>query len=122
MLSYLLFLRLRLTNSRTELMIEEKSQPKDCIRLLEMILHNLSEMKTISGLDTDEDFISEVDDEVSVYKGIRCRFLADIYSSAKKYPEALALYDRCEDYFKQASKSKNCIINSLFTFICNLRY
>jgi signal recognition particle subunit SRP68 len=106
MLSYLLYLRLKLTNSRTELLLKEKSQPKDSIRLIEMVLHNFSEMKTIPELDNDDDFQLEVDNSIAAYKGIRCRYLADVYNSSKKYTEALLLYNKSLDYLQQALKSK----------------
>ncbi len=106
LLSYLLYLRLSLTNSRTELMLKEKNQAKDCIRLLEMILHNYQEMLTIPGLENDDDFQSEVDHVSFVYKGVRCRYLAEIFKSTKKWSEALTLYGRTKEYFQRALKGK----------------
>jgi signal recognition particle subunit SRP68 len=104
LLSYLIYLRLKVTNSRTELMILEKTQPKDCVRLLDMILHNLQEMKTIQDFGTD-DFQNEVDTLSCVYKGIRCRYFADSYKTSKKWNEALALCDYAEEYFQKARKA-----------------
>ncbi|CAG7668630.1 unnamed protein product [Allacma fusca] len=106
MLSYLLYLRLKLTNSRTELLLKEKTQPKDSIRLIEMILHNFSEMKTIPELDNDDDFQLDVDNSIAAFKGIRCRYLADVYNSSKKWTEALLLYNKTVEYLQQALKNK----------------
>lgn len=103
LLSYLLYLRLKVTNSRTVLMIAEKNQPKDCIRLTEMILHNLQEMKTIPGMDSG-DFQADVEDQSTVYKGIKCRYLADIFKTNKKWSEALVLSERAQEYFNKARK------------------
>lgn len=106
LLSYLLYLRLKLTNSRTELMLHDKNQPKDCVRLLEIILHNLGEMKTIQLLDVDEDFQQEVDDQVCVFKGVRCRYLGDAHKAAKKWGESLALYEKTKEHFLRGQKGK----------------
>ena len=106
MLSYLLYLRLKLTNSRTELMMKEKTQPKDSIRLIEMILHNLMEMKTIQGLENDEDYLTEIDNQIYAFKGFRCRYLADVYKVSKKWAEALLLFDQTDEYLTQARKSE----------------
>jgi len=104
LLSYLLYLRLTLTNSRTELMLQEKTLPKDRIRLVEMILHNFQEMITIPFLDQDEDFISEVEDMATIYKGVRCRYIADVYQTAKRWSESVALYGKSQEMLTRALK------------------
>jgi signal recognition particle subunit SRP68 len=104
LLSYLLYLRQKLTNSRTELMMQDKNSPKDCVRLLEIILHNLAEMKTIQLLDVDEDFQQEVEDQISVFKGVRCRYLADAMKAGKRWEESLALYEKTKEHFQRAQK------------------
>lgn len=104
LLSYLLFLRLRLTNSRTELMMQDKQVPKDKIRFVEMINHNFGEMKTIPGLETDEDFQQEIDDQIILFQGIRSRYIGDVYKYNKRWSEALAVYGRSFDYINQALK------------------
>lgn len=91
-------------------MMQEKNQPKDCVRLLEIILHNLGEMKSIQLLDVDEDFQQEVDDQISVFRGVRCRYLADALKTAKKWAESLALYENVKDHFRRAQKGmKTCL-------------
>jgi signal recognition particle subunit SRP68 len=102
LLSYLLYLRLTLTNSRTELMLQEKTLPKDRIRLVEMILHNFQEMLTIPYLDQDVDFLNEIEDTSSVFKGIRCRYAADIYQTAKRWSEAATLYGKSQEILTRA--------------------
>lgn len=49
-------------------MLREKNEPTDCVRLLDIILHNLGEMETtdIQLLDVDENFQQDVDDQVFV--------------------------------------------------------
>lgn len=86
--------------------MQDKNQPKDCVRLLEIILHNLSEMKSINLLDADEDFQQEIDDQISVYRGVRCRYLADALKTAKKWGESLALYEKAKDHFRRGQKGK----------------
>jgi len=104
LLSYLLYLRLRLTNARTELMIEEKANPKDCIRLLEMILHNYQEMLTIPGLEADEEFESEIHHLNFIFKARRCQYLALIYMANKKWGVGFKLYNRSVEYAEKAAK------------------
>jgi len=106
LLSYLLYLRARLTNARTELMIKDKTQPKDSVRLVEMIIHNFGEMKTIPGLDTDDDFQTEVEDQITVFRGVRCRYIGDLYKNNKRWSESARVYKRGEEYFSRAVKSK----------------
>jgi len=84
--------------------MQEKNQPKDCTRLVEIILHNLAEMKTIQLLDSDEDFQLEVDDQISVFKGVRCRYLADALKTGKRWGESLALYEKTNEHFHRAQK------------------
>lgn len=91
-------------------MMQEKNQPKDCVRLLEIILHNLSEMKTIQLLDVDEDFQLEVDDQISVFRGVRCRYLADALKTAKKWAESLALYKKTKEHFQRGLKGLYLVV------------
>lgn len=98
-------------------MMQEKNQPKDCVRLLEIILHNLSEMKTIQLLDTDEDFQQEVEDQISVFKGVRCRYLADAMKSARRWEESLALYEKVKEHFQRAQKGYYILLGEKITLI-----
>jgi len=106
LLSYLLFLRLRLTNSRTELMMDEKAAPKDKIRFVEMMLHNFGEMKMIPGLEGEEfeDFRAEIDDQTLLFQAVRSRNIGDVYKYNKRWEEALIIYERCGVTMKRALK------------------
>jgi hypothetical protein len=87
-------------------MIEEKSQPKDCIRLLELILHNYQEMLTIPGLDTDDEFQSEIANLNYVFKARRCQFIAKAYMASKNWGGAFALYGRSIEYVEKGKKGE----------------
>jgi hypothetical protein len=86
-------------------MMQEKTQPKDCIRLVDMIIHNFGEMKTIPGLDTDEDFQIEVEDQTNVFRGLRSRYIGDVYKYNKRWAEAASVYESSEENLLRASKS-----------------
>ena len=88
--------------------MKEKTLPKDRIRLIEMILHNLAEIKTIQGLEEDTEFQLDVDNEISAFKGFRCRYVADVFRSSKKWAEAFALYNKTVEYLQPAKKSEFC--------------
>jgi hypothetical protein len=92
-------------------MMQEKPLPKDKIRFVEMIIHNFVEMKAIAGLEADEDFQQEIDDQTTLFQGVRSRFISDVYKYNKRWTEALGVYERSADHIKRALKGhlKKCL-------------
>lgn len=86
--------------------MQDKQAPKDKIRFVEMIIHNFGEMKTVPGLETDEDFQLEIDDQTTLFQGVRSRYIGDVYKYNKRWAEALAVYERSADYVKRSLKGK----------------
>lgn len=71
-----------------------------------MIIHNFGEMKTIAGLDVDEDFQQEVEEQTNVFRGVRSRYIGDVYKYNKRWGEAASVYESSDEYLKRALKSK----------------
>lgn len=120
--SYLIYIRLSKTIERNLLLIKslkknleqnldnnsdgKKSvKPQDLIRPYEIIIQNLSEMTQLPGIDSNSNFIEEVNSQILAYKAHRCYYIAQAYSSVNKWVEAMALYQRALDYSQRALKS-----------------
>ncbi|XP_023231585.1 signal recognition particle subunit SRP68-like [Centruroides sculpturatus] len=120
--SYLIYIRLSKTIERNLLLIQslkknleqnidnnsdgkKSTKPQDLIRPYEIIIQNLSEMTQLSGIDSNSNFIEEVNNQILAYKAHRCYYIAQAYSSVNKWVEAMALYQRALDYSQRALKS-----------------
>ncbi|BES95332.1 unnamed protein product [Nesidiocoris tenuis] len=105
LMSYLTHIRLSRSNQRTLLMIaklsedeNKKAKPQDFIRLYELILQNLTEMQNLPGVEDDEDYQSTLESSTAAYKAFRCYYIAEALMAAKKFREALALYQKAATY------------------------
>ncbi|CAB4064511.1 SRP68 [Lepeophtheirus salmonis] len=78
-------------------------KPQDLIRMYENILSNLSELPQLAGLEEDSELKTKIESETLFYKGSRCFYIALSFLGAKKWPEAMALFQRSVTY---ASKAK----------------
>ncbi|XP_074647585.1 signal recognition particle subunit SRP68-like [Tubulanus polymorphus] len=116
--TYVTYLRLTKTIERNLLMIQnleeglhsKKQQregkkipkPQDLARLYEIIVQNLTDIPNLPGFEDDDSIQTEVDTEILGYKAFRCFYIAKTYASVKKWPEALALYERVLKYANQS--------------------
>ncbi|KAF6206612.1 hypothetical protein GE061_017848 [Apolygus lucorum] len=114
LMSYLQHIRLSRSNQRTLLMIaklsspeddSKKAKPQDFIRLYELILQNLTEMQNLQGVEDDEEYQKTLDSSIAAYKAFRCYYIAEALMAAKKFREALALYQKAASYCSSVSKS-----------------
>ncbi|GIY51758.1 signal recognition particle subunit SRP68 [Caerostris darwini] len=120
--SYLTYIRLSKTVERNLLFIEslkenllsseagagegkKVTKPQDLIRPYEIIIQNLNEMTQLSGLENDSNFLEETEASSLAYKAHRCFYIAEVYASAGKWVEAVALYGRAEEYIKKSLKN-----------------
>lgn len=116
--SYLTYIRLLKTVERNLLFIESLKQnmtsaegttdgkkltkPQDFVRPYEIIIQNLHEMTQLPGVEGDSSFLDETEATIIAYKAQRCYYIAEVYASANKWMEAMALYGRAEEYITQA--------------------
>ncbi|KAJ7390150.1 signal recognition particle subunit srp68 [Desmophyllum pertusum] len=70
------------------------SKPEDLVRIYDIILQNLSDMADLPGIDQDLTFSKEIAAQMLQYKAHRCLFVAHSYLLAKKWREAVSLYNR----------------------------
>ncbi|KAK7112430.1 signal recognition particle subunit SRP68-like [Littorina saxatilis] len=115
--SYLTYLRLKVAIERNLLLIENLRQylpdqqveegrkitkPQDLVRLYDIIIQNLGEIPNLHGVEEDPTINEETSVRVRGYKAFRLFYIARAYASAKKWKEAIALYQRTLDYAKDA--------------------
>ncbi|XP_013401526.2 signal recognition particle subunit SRP68-like [Lingula anatina] len=78
------------------------TKPQDLVRFYEIIIQNLSEIPNLPGVEEDASLGHEVEVETLAYKAFRCFYVAQTYAVGKKWPEALALYEKVEKYIQAA--------------------
>ncbi|KAL8616979.1 hypothetical protein ACOMHN_041897 [Nucella lapillus] len=115
--SYLTFLRLKIAIERNLHLIENLRQylpdrqveegrkitkPQDLVRLYDIIIQNLGEIPNLAGVEEDSTLSEEINIRVSGYKAFRLFYIARAYAGAKKWTEAIALYERTLEYAKKA--------------------
>ncbi|RWS15026.1 Signal recognition particle protein-like protein [Dinothrombium tinctorium] len=107
---YLLYLRLYLTCQRNLLLIKNSQNPSDLIRLYEIIITSLNEIKSLpleqyfaidEGLET---FLQEIDAQIVAYKAFRCYYIGKVGKLSWK--ESVALLHRSAQYCAQCLNNK----------------
>ncbi|KAG8519383.1 Signal recognition particle subunit SRP68 [Galemys pyrenaicus] len=127
--SYLTYIKLSTAIKRNESMAEGLQEallqqrpeddskrcprPQDLIRLYDIILQNLVELRQLPGLEEDRAFQKELGLKTLVYKAYRCFFIAQSYVLVKKWSEALVLYDRVLKYADEVSADAGAFKSSL---------
>lgn len=97
----------------------KKFKLSDFIRLYDIILSSLAEIRSLSGLSGDKDFIEVMETQEQSFKALKCFFIAEAFSEQSKWKEAIALYERVLSYAQDAlqalprldSKSEEIFIN-----------
>lgn len=116
LLTYLLHIRLTQTVQRNLLLVEQansesgaearsKNHLQDLTRLYEIILQNLQEMQTLPGLEEDAVYQKEVEAKITAFKAFRCFYIAQILVGLRRWREGMALYQRSEQYVREALKT-----------------
>ncbi|XP_046550007.1 signal recognition particle subunit SRP68-like [Haliotis rubra] len=107
--SYLTYLRLTKTVERNLLLIDNLqnylpgkvaeegrkiTKPQDLVRLYDIIIQNLNDIPNLHGLEESPSLFEEITTRVTSFKAFRSFYIAQSYSAAKKWTEAIALYQR----------------------------
>ncbi|KAL3877845.1 hypothetical protein ACJMK2_035489 [Sinanodonta woodiana] len=115
--SYLTYIKLTKTVDRNLLLIDSLknflpgkqmedghkiTKPQDLVRLYDIIIQNLGEVPNISGLEDDTVLEEEMGTRSLGFKAFRCVYIAQSYAAAKKWREAIGLYDRVLTYASQS--------------------
>ncbi|KAF9652058.1 hypothetical protein BDM02DRAFT_3184041 [Thelephora ganbajun] len=72
------------------------------VKLLDTVLQNLTQMRTLSVVDESPDLASGMDARISFTKSRRCFFLARCYAPLRRYAEALTLVQRSQLHLREA--------------------
>ncbi|OUC41779.1 hypothetical protein D917_03162 [Trichinella nativa] len=95
---YLTYVRLTKSTDRYNMMIEamqkKGAKSQDLIRLYDSILQNFAELQQLPLINLDQCFADQI-----------CFHVAEIFYSQKKWPEALALYQRTVEYINELKQS-----------------
>ncbi|KRZ90327.1 Signal recognition particle subunit SRP68 [Trichinella sp. T8] len=102
---YLTYVRLTKSTDRYNMMIEamqkKGAKSQDLIRLYDSILQNFAELQQLPLIKLDQCFA----DQMLYFRTLRCFHVAEIFYSQKKWPEALALYQRTVEYINELKQS-----------------
>lgn len=125
LLTYLSYIRLNLTLERNLYLVGQakssldiqdnaaqnggkqegkKVRPQDISRFYEIILHNISEMQQLPGMETDKTYAEEMYALQLAFKAFRCYYIALTLINLKRWKEAVTMYERSTNYVLQASK------------------
>ncbi|KAJ9576728.1 hypothetical protein L9F63_025379 [Diploptera punctata] len=139
LLSYLMHIRLTRTIQRNLLMVESaqatlsdkneggegrRTRPQDLTRLFEIILQNYCELQQLPGLEDDMKYQQEIDTKIKAYRAFRCFYIAQSLVGLRRWREGMALYQRAEQYVKEALGASNAtaaLDNKLRSDLQNLK-
>ncbi|KDR24278.1 signal recognition particle subunit SRP68 [Zootermopsis nevadensis] len=126
LLSYLTHIRLTRTIQRNLLMVESaqaalsdknegggegrRTRPQDLTRLYEIILQNYGEMQLLTGLEDDLQYQQEIETKIKAYRAFRCFYIAQSLIGFQRWREGMALYQRAEQYVKEALEASNASV------------
>lgn len=105
LLTYLLFIRLTRTIQRNEYLIEQTRKPQDIVRLYELILQQITELKDLMGMENNKKYQDEIEVQAITYRAYRCFFMAKAMTTARRWREALVLYKLSLKYIERTIKS-----------------
>ncbi|KAL7753325.1 signal recognition particle subunit srp68 [Sorochytrium milnesiophthora] len=74
----------------------------ELVGICDSIAQNLSELRDIPALSGDTSYLNEIQAKQAYYRAYRCQALATVYVAHKKYAEALALYQKAQEYMSTA--------------------
>jgi len=112
--TYLQFIRHSITLSRNTVLLEtmraqlegkEKLvdgkkvvKPQDLVRMYENIIQSLNEVTSLAGLEEDEALKQANQVKITFYRAFRSFYMAKAFIFAKKWPEAMAIFQKTKEY------------------------
>lgn len=121
LLSYLSYIRLKLTLERNLYLIGQAKQnmeeekptesakkvrAQDISRLYEIILQNIAELQQLNGVENDKEYQAEIETLSFGFKAFRCYYIALTLINMKRWKEAVSMYERSLKYANDALKQK----------------
>eukprot|EP01120_Amphizonella_sp_Union-15-10_P016614 TRINITY_DN8860_c0_g1_i4.p1 TRINITY_DN8860_c0_g1~~TRINITY_DN8860_c0_g1_i4.p1 ORF type:complete len:567 (-),score=108.89 TRINITY_DN8860_c0_g1_i4:99-1799(-) len=83
---------------------KQTTKPDEIVRLYEILLQNLSELKELYG-EADLSMSKNLSDRELTFKALRCFYLATSHAKSGKWNHAIALLDRCDVRIREAMGS-----------------
>lgn len=71
LLTYLLYVRLTRTVERNQYLIEQTKKSQDIVRLYEIILQQMTELKQLSGMEQNDAYQKEIAGQTTMYRAYR---------------------------------------------------
>ncbi|KAK2718222.1 signal recognition particle subunit SRP68-like [Artemia franciscana] len=115
LLSYLNYLRISKTIEKTFLSLDglknsmtgqdsdgkRVGKPQDLIRMYELILQNLGELRNLEGIEGDHEFKRQIEGDELGMKFIRLYYIGVTLEQMKRWREALAIYEKADNYGRE---------------------
>lgn len=92
LLTYLLYIRLTRTVQRNQYLIEQAKKPQDSIRLYDIILQQMTELKELSGLEENKKYQEDIANQTTLFRAFRSYYLAKANTVTRRWREALIVY------------------------------
>lgn len=98
LLTYLISIRTHRTLQRNLLLVQQTRKPQDCVRLLDINIQQLTELKQNDHLLQDTAAQNQYETELTAFRSIKSYYSAKVHMNAKRWREAAALLNNCRSY------------------------
>lgn len=106
LLTYLLYIRITRTIQRNEYLIEQARKQQDVVRLYDIILQQLNELRELTGLEDNKKYQDEINAQASMYRGYRCYNMAKGLTLNRRWKESLLLYKSAFKYILEVNNTE----------------
>lgn len=118
LLSYLISIRIERTVQRNLFLIQQSKKPQDCVRLFDIIIQQLTELRQSEMLKSNEGAQKKYQTELKAYRALRGFYLGKAHVAFKRWKEAVPLF---KSVVKLAAEFKNeKFAGELGEFLVNL--
>lgn len=105
-LSYLLSIRIDRTVQRNLLLIRQTKKPQDICRLLDIIIQQHTELMQFEQLVGNAKAQAAYSQRLDAYRALRAFYMAKTHALFRRWKEATATFDICEDRVSAIKKNK----------------
>lgn len=121
--TYLQYIRHSITMSRNSVLLESmraqlegKEKPvdgkkiikhQDVVRMYENMIQSLSEVTSLAGLEEDDALKQSNQRKINFYRAFRSFYMAKAFIAAQKWPEAMAIFQRTQEYVAQGKSDRD---------------
>ena len=84
-------------------------KPQDVVRMYENIVQSLNEVTGLAGLEEDDNLKQANQLKITFYRAFRSFYMAKAFIFAQKWPEAMAIFQKTQEYVAKVQKIKSFI-------------